>query len=277
MAGFESLSFPETEAQKLGDYMPPTTEASINGQVSAAERRRPIVTLTFATSLDSSLSLAPGTRTALSGPRSKAMTHYLRSQHEAICVGVGTVIADDPALNCRLAHATNQPRPVIIDPLARWPVTRLSMVLQRAREGSGKAPFVLTRLRDPPAEAVALVEEHGGMYICVDADESGRFRWDDIFAVLHQQGIHSVMVEGGGAVINSLLGAENHPLIDSVIVTIAPTWLGQGGVVVSPDRRWEGVTPVPAARLKETTWIPLGEDVVLCGRLQCRSQRESMA
>lgn len=90
------------------------------------------------------------------------------------------------------------------------------------------------------------------------------------------------MVEGGGEVINSLLSPENTELIDSVIVTIAPTWLGQGGVVVSPPRqRGEGGAgeqgegegkgarppPGPAVRLADPTWLPLGEDVVLCGRI----------
>jgi 2,5-diamino-6-(ribosylamino)-4(3H)-pyrimidinone 5'-phosphate reductase len=74
------------------------------------------------------------------------------------------------------------------------------------------------------------------------------------------------MVEGGGAVINSLLAAGNIPLVNSVIVTIAPTWLGKGGVVVSPDRPGGENGTVPAARLGSVKWCPLGEDVVLCGR-----------
>ena len=141
------------------------------------------------------------------------------------------------------------------------------MVLRRTQSGDGKAPFVMTGLENPPVEAVALVEEHGGKYITLDVDEGGRFRWADILAALHKDGIRSVMIEGGGCIINSLLDPENHELVDSVIVTIAPTWLGQGGVVVSPGRRFEGPTAVPAARLKNTTWIPLGEDAVLCGQL----------
>jgi 2,5-diamino-6-(ribosylamino)-4(3H)-pyrimidinone 5'-phosphate reductase len=114
---------------------------------------------------------------------------------------------------------------------------------------------------------VALVEEHGGKYVTLDTDDNGRFRWVDVLDALHKDGIQSVMIEGGGYVINSLLEPANHELVDSVIVTIAPTWLGRGGVVVSPERRFEGTAPMPAARLKNTTWVPLGEDVVLCGRL----------
>ncbi len=78
-----------------------------------------------------------------------------------------------------------------------------------------------------------------------------------------------MMIEGGSAVINSLLEPAYQPLIDSVIVTIAPTWLGQGGVVVSPKRNFdEGGEPIPAARLTGVMWYPLGEDVVLCGKVK---------
>ncbi len=82
------------------------------------------------------------------------------------------------------------------------------------------------------------------------------------------------MVEGGGAVINSLLarpagggdGVGGRGVVNSVIVTVAPVWLGRGGVVVSPPRD-EGRQDKEVARLKDVRWLPLGEDVVLCGRL----------
>lgn len=254
----EQLTFPATDAQKLTPYLPRPDATAANS---------PFVTLTFATSLDSSLSLAPGTRTRLSGPESKAMTHYLRSRHDAICVGVGTALADDPALNCRIAGCESQPRPIVLDPRGRWGVSAGSKVLETARAGRGKAPLVLTGVRDRLAYADVL-EGTGGKVICVGVDDRGRFNWREVFEALGREGIRSVMVEGGAVVINSLLDSANHHLIDSVIVTIAPTWLGQGGVVVSPERVHEGRNPIPAARLSDVSWNPLGEDVVLCGRLR---------
>ena len=252
------LTFPATDAQKLTPYLPPQDTSIPN---------RPFVTLTFATSLDSSLSLAPGTRTRLSGPESKAMTHYLRSRHDAICVGVGTAVADDPALNCRIAGCKSQPRPVVLDPRGRWGVGAGSKVLEAAREGRGKAPLVVTGGRDRLAYADVL-EGSGGKAVCVGVDDEGKFDWREIFEALGREGIRSVMVEGGGIVINSLLDPANQDFIDSIIVTIAPTWLGQGGVVVSPERVHEGGNAIPAARLSHVSWNPLGEDVVLCGRLR---------
>ncbi|KFA51702.1 hypothetical protein S40293_02781 [Stachybotrys chartarum IBT 40293] len=258
---------------------PPATAALFEPHLPASRQddkpSRPFVTLTFATSLDSSLSLAPGVRTRLSGPESKVMTHYLRSRHSAILVGVSTLLADDPGLNCRIADATSQPRPIIIDPHLRWEIKGTEKVLQMCRAGAGLAPYVLTAIEpaDLPAASLQLLTQLGGKIICVKAagtDPRGRMRfdWHDVLHALHAEGLTSVMIEGGGQIINSLLEPACHELVDSVIVTIAPTWLGQGGVVVSPPRvRDNSGTPLPAARLSSARWYPLGEDIVLCGKL----------
>ena len=268
----EQLTFPAASAARLEPHLPPAPTRD----ASSTAPTRPFVTLTFATSLDSRLSLAPGVRTRLSGPGSKAMTHYLRSRHAAILVGVSTVLADDPALNCRIAGAqAQQPRPVVVDPHLRWTPRRGDKVFEVCRGSVGLAPFILTGVEagEVPPESARLLEEHGGKYIHVPSTRAGaegrmRFDWRDVLACLRAEGLSSVMVEGGGQVINSLLDPACHALVDSVIVTIAPTWLGQGGVVVSPDRITDGQgSPVPAARLSEVSWHPLGEDVVLCGRL----------
>ncbi|KAK7956210.1 riboflavin biosynthesis protein Rib7 [Apiospora aurea] len=257
-----TLTFPEADASKLEPHLPPnpssTTAASSPGtQDAGPSPQLPFVTLTYATSLDSALALAPGTRTALSGPQSKAMTHYLRSRHAAICVGVGTALADDPGLNCRIAPSSDaddqplplrQPRPIIIDPHQRWAFTSESKVLQLARAGRGLAPYILIAAAgpDPPAERRRLLEALGGKYISLgDASSPASpspfaMDWRDILRAVRAEGLDSIMVEGGGQVISSLLGAPNAQLIDSVIITIAPTWLGAGSVFVSPARRLDG-------------------------------------
>lgn len=211
------------------------------------------------------------------------MTHFLRSQHAAILIGVGTAIADDPSLNCRLAGVggyggkglEGQPRPVVLDPMGRWDVDGESKVIRLAREGKGRGPWVVVA-----EESVGglVVEERevlgraGGRYVVVPSMEVGRrevMEWRDVFSTLYDLGIRSVMVEGGAGVINGLLEPRNAELVDSVVVTVAPTWLGEGGVVVSPPKRFDqDGKRVPTARLKDVRWIPLGEDVVMCGRLK---------
>ncbi|KAL2872290.1 RibD family protein [Aspergillus lucknowensis] len=265
----DTITFPDSEKPFLEPYLPN----------NVSEKDLPFTTLTFATSLDSSLSLSPGTQTMLSGPQSKAMTHYLRSRHDAILIGVGTAVADNPGLNCRIQGVggygggglQGQPRPIILDPSARWNFDSESKILVLAREGRGRAPFIVTdSWVSVPTEKRQLLERCGGKFISLDAAAGeGGFDWGELLRCLKLEGLGSVMIEGGALVINSLLEPRFQSLVDSVIVTIAPTWLGQGGVVVSPQRRFdESGTAIAASRLKDVKWHPFGEDVVLCGRIQ---------
>ncbi|KAI0192484.1 dihydrofolate reductase-like domain-containing protein [Astrocystis sublimbata] len=288
----EPLYFAAADRARLEPHLPPPPPPSSSSHHHAssdtdpdsdAHSPLPFATLTFATSLDSALALGPGIRTALSGPQSKAMTHYLRSRHDAILVGVGTAIADDPGLNCRLAAAddgnpphaltsshskitSRQPRPFVVDPRLRWDFTAQSKVLRLVREGKGLAPYIITLKKEPSAHKRDVLEAVGGKIITLDAvsESTHALDWHAILAAVRREGLRSIMIEGGGEVINSLLGA-NATLVDSVIVTIAPTWLGQGGVTVCPPRTRGADAPV--ARLSNTTWLPLGDDVVLCGKI----------
>lgn len=95
--------------------------------------------------------------------------------------------------------------------------------------------------------------------------------WDNIFGVLWEEGINSVMVEGGATVINDLLLLANEGLdvVDSVIVTVAPVWLGAGAVTVAPERPVDvmNMRRVPGPRLTDVMWSQMGDDTVLCGRI----------
>ena len=267
----DTLYFPEESRGFLEPYLPPKDLVTLEGNL-------PYVTLTYATSMDSSLALVPGAQTVISGPESKAMTHYLRSRHDAILVGVGTAIADDPALNCRLEGVggfggigwQGQPRPVIIDPGARWMITPQSKVLTTVRDGKGRGPWVIMApgfAMDP--SRLELLRHYGGKYLgLADFDMRWRLRWEVILKALAVEGIKSVMVEGGGMVINDLLQPEHAHFVKSVILTKAPVYLGRGGVVVSPATKPMQVGKAqPVVRFSDVKWQPLGEDVVMCGRI----------
>ena len=265
-----TLRFPAECRTFLEPYLPRSGSSS---------NAFPHVTLTYAASMDSSISLMPGVQTVLSGPESKAMTHYLRSRHDAILIGVGTALADDPGLNCRLEGVggfgglgwEGQPRPVVIDPGARWPLTPSTRILKTVQEGKGKGPWVVIApgFSIDPAR-LELLKYYGGKYLgLTDFDMSWRLRWEAILTALAAEGIKSVMIEGGGRVINGLLQPEHSGLISSVIVTMAPTYLGEGGVTITPPpARDQAGKPQPAQRFQDVKWQPLGNDVVMCGRLQ---------
>ncbi|KAI4624617.1 hypothetical protein J4E83_004293 [Alternaria metachromatica] len=268
----DALQFPASDSQHIEGYLPHDSPTSPRAHQHVS---KPFVTLTFATSLDSQLAIAPGVQTALSGPQSKAMTHFLRSRHDAILIGAGTAIADNPSLNCRIEGVggyggeglVGQPRPVVIDPRGRWQFSEESKVMRLAKEGKGKAPYIVTYV-EPSSYQRKILESVGGEYLVLglspeDIAASGS-SWHIILDALAHRGLKSVMIEGGGFVINDILGpGPAYSLVDSVIVTIAPTWLGRGGVQVCPDG---GSERLPITRLKDTKWIPLGEDAVLCGR-----------
>lgn len=269
----DALHFPEHSRGFLDPYLPAD-------DLQLSPEGLPHVTLTYATSMDSCLSLAPGIQTVLSGPHSKAMTHYLRSKHDAIVVGVGTAIADNPALNCRLEGVggyggmgwDGQPRPVIIDPSARWLITPQSKILQVVEQGKGRAPWVIMApgfQMDPMR--LEILKYYGGKYLgLTEFDKKWRLRWEAILKALAAEGIKSVMIEGGGMVINEMLQPDNATLISSVIVTIAPTYLGKGGVSVSPATKLDQTGRPQAAlpRFRDVNWQSVGgDDVVFCGKM----------
>ncbi len=82
---------------------------------------RPLVSLCYAQSLDGSLAARGGKTLRLSGPESMALTHRLRAAHDAILVGIGTILADNPSLTVRYAAGKN-PQPVILDSSLRFPL-----------------------------------------------------------------------------------------------------------------------------------------------------------
>lgn len=272
----DALPYPSFDLDFLSPYLPTSSRAH--------SVPYPHVTLTYASSLDAKISVAPGIQTVLSGRESKLMTHHLRSRHDAILVGVGTAVADDPGLNCRLFGAGGygavetdawQPRPIIVDPSARWSVSPDCRVLRTVREGKGKAPWVVVASDvQPRKEELALLKEQGGDYLAVDRMANGRLSWEAIFSALPARGIGSVMVEGGGSVLRELLNHAHNHLLDSVIVTMAPTFLGSQGVSLSPQprRNQEGKFE-NVLSLKNVRWQPLGQDVVLCGGLNAESER----
>lgn len=292
MAEVEELS--DAEKNFLQSYLPPAS-SNLNVRATGEDvplalgeaklssghpSSRPFVTLTYACSLDSMVSLAPGLRTTLSGPQTKSMSHYLRLQHDSILVGVGTAIADDPSLNCRYpgARLGVQPQPVVIDPRLRWDVAS-AKVKQLAHEGKGKPPWIIQTAKIPTPEPhsasgyeLVFVDDHGLSPSLLSTEPKltyapRKIEWNGILNALKKKGINSVMIEGGATIINELLSRPN--LVDTVIITIAPTWLGQGGTTVSPQPRTENGQRINAANLKETIWQQFGQDVVLCGRL-CR-------
>lgn len=217
---------------------------------------RPFVTLTYAQSLDSKIAAKPGTRTVISHLETKTMTHFLRSVHDGILIGVGTALADDPGLNCRFNECgtPQTPRPIILDPHFKW-CYKGSKIESLVLRGESKEPWVIVGDQVNETEKVEYLEKFGGKVIKLRSVE-GYIQWDSILECLKINGIDSLMIEGGAQVINQLLCRPD--LVNSLIITIGPTFLGNQGVSVSPPQN---------VNLRNVTWWSGTQDTIMAAKL----------
>jgi GTP cyclohydrolase II len=208
----------------------------------------PLVTLAYAQSLDGSISARQGLRTTLSAPESQRMTHELRARHDAILVGIGTLLADDPRLNVRLVPGAD-PQPVILDSYLRTPPGARLLAGQRK-------PWIITSQQDAPLTARRLLEAAGARLVFLPLEAQGRLSLPAMLHTLAGMGINSLMVEGGAQVITSFLQSR---LVDQVVLTIAPRFL-------SGYHALQGADPARLPRLKAWESRRYGDDLVLFGR-----------
>lgn len=222
---------------------------------------RLFVTLTYAQSLDSKIAAKPGTQTKISHLETKTMTHYLRSKHDAIMVGIGTVLADDPKLNCRY-ESGKSPRPVILDPSAKWQYHK-SQLRQIYDSHQGLAPFIIIdETAKPSPEDIKILNEQNGKYIKLPLNkEEPSDNWKIITQSLYDLGLKSVMIEGGAKIINDLLiyKKDSQSIIDSLIITIGPVFLGNQGVEVSPTKHVD---------LVDVKWWTGVQDSIVCAHIE---------
>lgn len=250
----------------------PFLESYLPSDKKSQCRDLPFVTLTYAQSLDSRISKGPGIRTVISQPETKAMTHYLRSKHDAIMVGINTFLADDPALNCRCAEDGTKRHPitpVIIDPHFKiQSVYGRSKLQHNFLSSEGSAPIVVIS-GEYYKDNRDLLQKFRNKYssvsiVPIDAESNNnRLKWSSILKELKKKcGIKSIMIEGGANVINDLLNARNgdEPLVNTVIITIGPVFLGNKGVEVSPNNGVE---------MTDVKWWTGIRDAVVAGRLIC--------
>ncbi len=231
-----------------------TAKASLDTLLPQIETRngRPYITLTYAQSLDGSIALQQGKSTLISGPESLQMTHKLRAQHDAILVGIGTVLADDPNLTLRLATG-EQPRPVIIDSHLKCPVDAQIFA-------HPKRPLFITTAQADPAKQQLFAGKEATVLI-VPSTPLGQVNLQAAMAQLAKLGIKSVMVEGGARIITSFLRAA---LVDSMVVTIAPRLLG--GLPAVTQLNGHGLPSLHNPKI-----VQLGEDMVMSGAVVWQS------
>jgi len=211
----------------------------------------PFVTVSYAQSIDGTIATASGAPLSISGEASLTFTHLLRASHDAILVGIGTVLADNPRLTVRLVEGV-QPQPIILDSKLRTPAD--------ARCLTGPRPALVATTAVDFARRAAL-EAAGGRVLHLPVDDQGQVALPALLQTLATTGIRSVMVEGGATVISSFLQQR---LANRAVVTIAPRFIG--GLRVLANQ------PALSPSLLNPCSFQLGDDLILHGQLTHRTQ-----
>jgi 3,4-dihydroxy 2-butanone 4-phosphate synthase/GTP cyclohydrolase II len=178
------------------------------------------------------------------------MTHALRDYHDAVLVGINTILSDDPRLTVRLVEGRN-PQPVVLDRQLRFPLSaRL--------------------LRDPCISPIIACEptacrhkeqqltDAGAQVLRIADGSDGRLDLAELLRQLRNMGFDSVMVEGGARVISSFL---EHRLADQAVITISPQFVG--GIRAVEPCATANIERTP--RLDNVQYFQLDDDLIVCG------------
>jgi riboflavin-specific deaminase-like protein len=206
---------------------PPETGTELQGRVlrealAVLRARRgplPVVTVSWAQSASGAIATEAGKPLLLSGPESMLLTHRLRAMHDAILVGIQTVLADDPLLSVRVLPEPRphpQPQPVVLDSRLRFPLAARLLARQ------DRKPWIFSSSgpeSDGSEEKARALEERGARLFRVSRGPGGL----DLYPVLQAlaaAGITSLMVEGGAKVLRAFITAG---FAEQLVVTVSPS------------------------------------------------------
>ena len=214
---------------------------------------RPFVTLKWAMSLDGKISARRDVRTMISGEQSLLYDHELRNVHDAVLVGIGTVLADDPQLTCRLPGGRD-PLRVVLDSRLRTP--RHAKLLHL----DSPAPTLIVASEHASQDRVATLRGAGAEVLVLPGE---RPSLRDLMEALAHRGVLSVLIEGGGTV-NAAALAEG--VVHKVIAIVGPGLIGGADAPTAVDGPGP-LDPNGLLRLAGVSVRQMGDDVVIAGYL----------
>lgn len=222
----------------------------------------PFITLKTAMSLDGKIATHKGFSRWISSEKSREYVHRLRNQVDAVMVGIGTILTDNPRLNTRIEGDDDVKNPirVIVDSHARLPQD--SGVIKKI----GDSPVILATTEQAPSEKLESLSRLG-VEICKVQSRDGRVDLKELIKILGERQITHLLVEGGSTLNYQLL---EDGLIDKVFFFIAPKLIGGAGAPTPVGGAgvefMEDVYPILDLQVKN-----LGEDILVTGYLKKRS------
>lgn len=230
----------------------------IEGFTTFHKLGRPFVTVKWAMTLDGRTGTDSNHSRWITNEASRNYVHEIRADHDAIVIGIGTILADDPMLNVRLdAYEGRQPRRIIID--GDLSIPRRARVLRTKKEG----PVTLVTTVHAAKDDIAALEDDGHRVVVLP----GRRRlidMNELMTFLARERILSVLAEGGRQIHTAMLRAG---VVDKIVAFVAPKIIG-GRMLRSPVEDLGLIVMDKAIELKRTRWISFNEDVCLEGYLR---------
>jgi len=222
-----------------------------SGHINRVTRGRPHVTLKLAVSADGMIGRREGERMIVTGKAAFEAVQIMRTEFDAVMIGIGTVLVDDPRLTVRLPKLEKRtPARIILDTSARLPPT--ARLLQAAEE----APLIVFIGPEVPAERVAALKAAAAEVISV-ATATGGLDLTQVLARLAKDGFTRVLAEGGAEVAASLVNAD---LLDEVVIFRAQVVVGTDGVRALGGMALSAIERSPRYRQVETAMV--GDDTM---------------
>ena len=221
------------------------------GFFSRVELQRPLFMLKIATTLDGKIATQTGESQWITGGMARRTAHLLRASHDAVLIGGGTALADNPSLTCRLPGISNERRHrIVLDGRLRLPI-ECNLV-----KTAQKVPVTIFTLpgNDEKQNQIALLESQG-VAVRVAHQEATQLDLVWVAGELAKSGLTRVFVEGGGTVAAAMLKAN---LIDEVAWFRAPSVIGNDGLSAIDGLKLDKLAEMPTFARKSLT--QLGED-----------------
>jgi len=192
----------------------------LSGYLTRSAKKRCRVTLKLAISADGMIGREAAGQVPITGDVSRAQSHLMRAEHDAILVGIGTALADDPELTCRLPGlGYRSPLRVVIDSDARLPLT------SRLVQSVDQAPLAVATIA-PASERAQRLEGAGARLIACE-EHDGRIALPELLEDLAAQGVTNLLVEGGAHVARAFL---DEGLADRIVLFESDVVVGANGI-----------------------------------------------